>query len=89
VLAGYAVDRVLTLAVLTPGGAGVAETGIAATLVTLGGAPAVMAAAVLLYRGFTFALEIPVGGAWLAGWLAMGRMREAAQPLNAVVRSEP
>lgn len=67
-LAGYAADRVLTLAVLTPGGAGVSEAGTAGLLVLLGGAPAPMAAAVLLYRAFTFALEIPVGGVWLAGW---------------------
>ena len=39
------------------------------TMIAFGGADAGSAAAVLLYRGFTFALEIPVGGAWLAGWL--------------------
>jgi uncharacterized membrane protein YbhN (UPF0104 family) len=69
VVAGYAVDRVMTLAVLTPGAAGFVEAGTAAALIALGGAPAAVAAGVLLYRGFTFALEIPVGGAWLAGWL--------------------
>jgi putative heme transporter len=80
VLAGYAVDRVLTLAVITPGATGFAEAGIAAALVALGGAPAAMAAGVLLYRGFTFALEIPVGGAWLAGWLLRRRGRASASP---------
>jgi putative heme transporter len=73
VLAGYAVDRVLTLAVLTPGAVGITEAGTAATLVALGGSPAAMAAGVLLYRGFTFALEIPVGGVWLGGWLFLRR----------------
>jgi len=33
---------------------------------------------VLLYRGFTFALEIPVGGAWLAGWFLRRRRRTSA-----------
>ena len=71
-LAGFAVDRVLTLVVLTPGAVGFTEAGTAAALTALGGAPAVMAAGVLLYRGFTYALEIPVGGVWLGGWLLAG-----------------
>jgi uncharacterized membrane protein YbhN (UPF0104 family) len=69
VLAGFAVDRVMTLVVITPGAVGFAEAGTAAALIALGGSPAAVAAGVLLYRGFTFALEIPVGGTWLAGWL--------------------
>ncbi len=69
VLAAFAVDRIMSMVVLTPGGTGFAEAGAAAALVALGGAPAAMAAGVLLYRGFIFALEIPVGGAWLVGWL--------------------
>jgi uncharacterized protein (TIRG00374 family) len=79
VLAAYAVDRVMSMVFLTPGGTGFAEAGTAAALVALGGAPAAMAAGVLLYRGFTFALEIPVGGAWLGGWLVARRRRTAAE----------
>lgn len=79
VLAAYAVDRIMSMVVLTPGGAGFAEAGAAATLVALGGAPAVMTAGVLLYRGFTFALEIPVGGAWLGGWLFLRRRKARAE----------
>jgi putative heme transporter len=75
VLAGFAVDRVLTLVVLTPGAVGFTEAGTAAALTALGGVPAVMAAGVLLYRGFTYALEIPVGGLWLGGWLLAHRWR--------------
>jgi uncharacterized membrane protein YbhN (UPF0104 family) len=74
VLAGFAVDRVMTLAVITPGAVGFAEAGTAAALVALGGSPAAVAAGVLIYRGFTFALEIPVGGTWLAGWLLARRI---------------
>lgn len=79
-LAAYAADRVLTLAVVTPGGAGVAETGIAAVLVTLGGAPAETGAAVLLYRGYTYLLEIPVGGIWLGAWLLRRRRARRVVP---------
>ena len=73
VLVGYAVDRVLTLAALTPGATGVTEAGTAAALVAVGGAPAAVAAGVLLYRLFTFAIEIPVGGVWLGAWLWLRR----------------
>jgi hypothetical protein len=69
VLTGFAVERLLSLAVVTPGGTGTAEAGTVAALVALGGNPLAVAAGVLLYRGFTFLLEIPVGGAWLGGWL--------------------
>jgi uncharacterized protein (TIRG00374 family) len=78
VLAGFAVDRIMSMVFLTPGGTGFTEAGTAAALVALGGDPAVMTAGVLLYRGFTYALEIPVGGLWLGGWLLLRRRRRAA-----------
>jgi uncharacterized membrane protein YbhN (UPF0104 family) len=62
VFAGFAFGRLLTLVVLTPGGVGIAETGMAALLVALGGDPATVAAATLLFSALTVALEIPVGG---------------------------
>jgi putative heme transporter len=72
VFGAYAIDRVLTLAVFMPGAAGVSELGVAAALVALGGAPGATAAAgIVLYRAFTFAIEIPIGGGWLAGWAGM------------------
>jgi putative heme transporter len=77
VFAAYAIDRVLTLAVFMPGAAGVSELGVAASLVVLGGTAAPAAAGVLLYRAFTFGIEIPIGGVWLAGWLAARWLRTA------------
>jgi len=74
VLAGFAVERLLTLVPLTPGGAGFADTACAAMLIALGGDPVVVAAAVLLYRGFTFLLEIPVGGLGILGWVVARRL---------------
>jgi putative heme transporter len=68
-LAGFAVERVLSMLPISPGGAGFVEAGSIATLVSLGGDPLGVTAAVLLFRVFTFLLEIPVGGAALAGWL--------------------
>jgi uncharacterized protein (TIRG00374 family) len=75
VLTAFAVDRLLTAVPLTPGGSGVVEAGTAAALIALGGAPAAVAAAVLLYRAFTFLIEIPVGGVWAAFWFA-GQRRQ-------------
>ena len=65
---GLAVERLLTLVPITPGSAGVVEIGTAAALVALGGNPAGVAAGLLLFRGFTYLMEIPVGGVLLAVW---------------------
>lgn len=73
VAAAFATDRLLSVIPLTPGGAGFAELGTAATLIGLGADPLGVAAGVLLYRAFTFLLEIPVGGVWLGCWLALRR----------------
>ena len=82
VLVGFTFERLLTLIPITPGGAGVVEVGLAGTLLLLGGNPAGVVAGVLLYRLLTFALEIPVGGATLAGWWWAGRrsLQPAARP---------
>ncbi len=75
VFAGFAMERVLTLAVLTPGATGFVEVGMAALLVALGAEPAHAVAGVLLYRFYTFVLEIPVGGLGLLVWLRSSRDR--------------
>jgi len=83
VAAGFAVERLLTLVPLTPNGAGFAETACAGMLIALGGAPVQVAAAVLLYRGFTFLLEIPVGGIGIAAWLLQQSRRRAKATVTA------
>ncbi|MGH3471052.1 MAG: lysylphosphatidylglycerol synthase transmembrane domain-containing protein [Nocardioidaceae bacterium] len=80
IFAGYAVERALTVAVITPGGAGLVEVGVTALLIAFGGDPAATVAGVLLYRAFTFGLEIPVGGAGLLVWLWS---RRGSQPATA------
>ena len=79
IFAGYALERVLTLALITPGGTGFVEVGITALLIAFGGDPVTTVAGVLIYRAFTFGLEIPVGGAGIALWLwrRRGRLRAA------------
>lgn len=63
-----AVDRLLTMVPVTPGGAGVVEGGMAVALTALGAAPGDAVAGVLLYRAFTYFAEIPVGGLIALVW---------------------
>lgn len=69
----FTVERLCTLAGLTPGGAGVVELGMSGVLLATGVGPVHALAAVALYRAFTFALEIPAGGVGLATWWAARR----------------
>ena len=85
VLAGFAVERVLTIVPITPGGVGVADLGLVGVLLALGGDPVSVTGAAVLYRVFIFAVEIPVGGGALGVWLLSQRLdrprpRAAATP---------
>jgi putative heme transporter len=75
VLALFAFERALTALPITPGGTGLVEVATTALAIAFTGPHdnTAVAAGVLLYRVFTFGLEIPVGGAWLVGWLLFQR----------------
>ncbi|HKO83409.1 MAG TPA: YbhN family protein, partial [Actinomycetota bacterium] len=60
-LAAFALVRLLSAVPITPGGLGVVELGLAATLVLAGGEEAQVVAAVLVFRLLTFLLPIPIG----------------------------
>ncbi|MGH2734615.1 MAG: lysylphosphatidylglycerol synthase domain-containing protein [Actinomycetota bacterium] len=60
-LAAFAFVRLLSALPITPGGLGVVELGLTASLVAAGGEEALVVAAVLVYRLLTFVLPIPVG----------------------------
>jgi uncharacterized membrane protein YbhN (UPF0104 family) len=83
-ITGLAVERLLTLITITPGGAGVVEVGTTAALVALGGDPAAVAAGIVLFRGFTYLLEIPVGGVTLGIWMLRDRRRTGGRGRTAV-----
>lgn len=87
VLAAYSVERFLSLFPITPGGFGVAEAGTIGTLVAMGGSPTLSAAAVILYRAFVAALEVPVGGIWLGIWYYLHWRRTSSEDLDS--GSEP
>jgi uncharacterized membrane protein YbhN (UPF0104 family) len=65
----FAVERLISLAPITPGAAGVAEVGTVAALHALGIEPVSAAAGVLLYRIFMFAIDIPIGGVLALRWM--------------------
>ncbi len=66
VFAAFAFARLLETIPITPSGVGFVETGAVAALIGFGGHEPACAAAVFLFRGFTYLLEIPVGAvAWL------------------------
>lgn len=67
-LAAFAFVRLLSAVPITPGGLGVVELGLTATLVAAGGDEAGVVAAVLVYRLLTFVLPIPVGAASYLMW---------------------
>lgn len=79
-LAGFALERFLSLAFVTPSGVGISEVGTIAAFAALGADPALAAAGVLLYRMFTFILEIPVGALWIAVWWLGPAQRQRITP---------
>jgi putative heme transporter len=87
VFAVFAAERVLSLAVVTPGATGVVEIGMTGMLVAFGVDPATAAAGVLLYRAVVVGLEIPVGGLAMLWWVlhlrtSQRRPRLAPDPLG-------
>ncbi|MEP6854853.1 MAG: lysylphosphatidylglycerol synthase transmembrane domain-containing protein [Pedococcus sp.] len=78
VLAAFAVERILSMVVITPGATGVVEVGMTGVLVALGVDPTMSAAGMLLYRAFTFGMEIPVGGLSMLAWSLSRRTALAA-----------
>jgi uncharacterized membrane protein YbhN (UPF0104 family) len=76
-IAVFSLNRVLTSAVVTPGGSGITETGTAALLIHFDVDAGPAATAVILYSFFTHIIEIPLGGLVWAGWL----LRRPAQHL--------
>jgi len=77
IAAAFGVERLLTVVPFTPGGSGLAELGSVAVLVGLGVDPVSATAGVLLYRLFTFLLEIPVGGLSTLVWFRLQRSNQS------------
>ncbi len=80
VFAAFAFGRLLSTVPITPSGVGFADATVIGALVAFGGDPAVCTAGVLLFTGFTYLLEIPVGGlSWIV-WSRVKGWRRAVLP---------
>lgn len=88
VVAVFAINRMLTTAVITPSGAGISETGTAALLVHFGVPAAPAATATLLYCFYTYAIEMPAGGLAWAGWTLRRRLKKggSSSPSRTLVK---
>ncbi|NUT09058.1 MAG: UPF0104 family protein [Nonomuraea sp.] len=89
-IAVFALSRVLTSALITPSGAGIMESGVAAMLITFGvpGTPAVATA--LLFGFWTYTIEIPFGGLALGAWALLRRRNgrsAATEPPSAISKA--
>ncbi len=82
VLAVFAFVRLLTAIPITPGGLGVVELGLIAGLTTAGGDEAEVVAGVLIFRGLTYLLPIPLGLLTYLFWRRNTSWRDSAPPLS-------
>jgi hypothetical protein len=83
VFAAFALERILSMAVITPGATGIVEVGMTGLLVGLGAEPVTAAAGVIVYRAITVGLEVPVGGLGLVWWWTV--RRQARRPAEVPV----
>jgi uncharacterized protein (TIRG00374 family) len=67
-LGAFAFARLLSALPITPGGIGIVELGLSASLVLAGGPEAQVVAAVLIFRALTFLLQIPFGALTYLYW---------------------
>jgi putative heme transporter len=67
-LGAFAFVRLLSAIPITPGGLGIVELGLSASLVLAGGDEAKVVAAVLIYRALTYLLQIPFGAITYLYW---------------------
>lgn len=79
VLGAFAFVRFLSAIPITPGGLGVVELGLAATLAYAGGPRAEVVAAVLVFRALTFLVQIPFGALTYSYWQHSSRWRRSEQ----------
>jgi putative heme transporter len=78
VLFVFASTRLLTAVRFTPGGAGVVEALLIGGLVAAGGQQHEVAAAVLVFRGLTWLLPVPIGGLTYLAWRRQQARRRAS-----------
>ncbi|NJP90491.1 UPF0104 family protein [Nonomuraea sp. FMUSA5-5] len=89
-IAVFALSRVLTSALVTPSGAGIMETGVAASLIYFGAGDTPAIATALLFGFWTYTIEIPFGGLALGAWALLRRRNgrnAGAEPPSAISKA--
>ena len=81
VLAAFAFARLLTAIPLTPGGVGIIELALIASLTNAGGDDAEVVAAVLIFRLLTYVAPIVVGAITYLYWRRNRTWRDSAPPM--------
>ena len=85
VLAAFAFARLLTAIPLTPGGVGIIELALIASLTDAGGEDAEVVASVLIYRLLTYVVPILFGGITYLYWRHNRSWRGSAPPMPAAL----
>jgi uncharacterized protein (TIRG00374 family) len=83
VLAAFAFARLLTAIPLTPGGVGIIELALIASLTDAGGEDAAVVASVLIFRLLTYVLPILFGAITYLYWRRNRSWRDTAPPMPA------
>ncbi|PRX58722.1 lysylphosphatidylglycerol synthase-like protein [Nonomuraea fuscirosea] len=89
-IAVFALSRVLTSALITPSGAGIMESGVAALLIAFGVESTPAIATALLFGFWTYTIEIPFGGLALGAWALLRRRNgrnAGAEPPSAISKA--
>ncbi|MEU8359307.1 lysylphosphatidylglycerol synthase domain-containing protein [Nonomuraea sp. NPDC048882] len=89
-IAVFALSRVLTSALITPSGAGIMESGVAALLIAFGVDSTPAIATALLFGFWTYTIEIPFGGLALGAWALLRRRNgrnAGAEPPSAISKA--
>ncbi len=85
VLAAFAFARLLTAVPLTPGGVGIIELALIASITDAGGDDAEVVASVLIYRLLTYVVPIVFGGLTYLYWRRNRSWRDSAPPMPAAL----
>ena len=89
ILAAFAFARLLTAIPLTPGGVGIIELALIASLTDAGGEDAEVVASVLIYRLLTYVVPILFGGITYLYWRHNRSWRDSAPPMPADLAPSP
>lgn len=86
----FAFVRLISAIPITPGAVGIAEASYTGLLVAAGGSRPEVVAGVLLFRGLTWLMPIPLGlPAYAAWWLKQRKLKKGGLPVETTNESQP